>query len=223
MTRPTREARAASTHHVVVPRRARYVTAGELDGPIEDVWLGCHGYGQLASDFLDGMSVLEEPKRVLVAAEALSRFYVNGNRKVGASWMTREERLHEIDDYIRYLDLVYDDLFAVLEATAMKLRVLGFSQGGATAARWAAHGKAKVDQLILWGETLPPELDDEALAPLRAMRVTLVAGRRDEFYSAEKWEEQRARLGRAGVGFEELTFDGGHRLDDDTLLAIARH
>src|ERR1051325_10016453 len=53
-------------------------------------------------------------RRRLVAPEGLSRFYLSERateRRVGASWMTREDRLAEIADYLGYLDAVYDDVF----------------------------------------------------------------------------------------------------------------
>ena len=77
---PSMEARV---HRLVVPRTARYVTLGAIDdnGNPQDVWLLCHGYGQLASQFLDSAGALEHPGRVLVAPEALSRFYHEDHKR----------------------------------------------------------------------------------------------------------------------------------------------
>jgi predicted esterase len=210
------------TRQLVVPRTARYLTVGNTAGRLEDVWFLCHGYGQLASDLLAQALVLVSEARLLVAPEALSRFYHEDHKRVGASWMTREDRLAEMEDYVRYLDLLYRDVFAVVDRSRVEVRVLGFSQGVATAARWVARDQAKVDQLVLWGSAIPPELDDEAsLSKLRALELTLVSGTRDRFLGEEEWAEQRARLERHAVAFERRTFAGGHRLDDDTLRAIA--
>jgi predicted esterase len=52
------------------------------------------------------------------------------------------------------------------------------------------------------------------------MRVSLVGGSRDGFLGSAEREEQRSRLERHGVAFEELRFEGGHRLDDDTLTKL---
>src|SRR5206468_3354730 len=73
----------------------------------------------------------------------------------GASWMTREDRLHEIDDYVRYLDAVH----AQVASGKARVTALGFSQGTATACRWAAFGSARIDRLIVWGGEVPPDLD----------------------------------------------------------------
>jgi len=208
--------------HLVVPRTARYQIQGSPDDDLHSVWFLCHGYGQLAVELLRSAKALVHEERLMVAPEALSRFYHADHKTIGASWMTREDRGHEMDDYIRYLDLVHDQVFQIVPRDAVRLTLLGFSQGCATAARWAARGHAKVDRLVLWGQALPPELDDEAsTAPLKAQHLTLVRGSRDKLFPKEQHEEQRRRLSRHGVPFTEMDFDGGHRLDDDTLVKLA--
>jgi predicted esterase len=214
----------ARAHRLMVPRSARYVTLGDVEGggDPQEVWFLCHGYGQLASEFLDSARALESPGRVLVAPEALSRFYHEDHKSVGASWMTKDDRESEMEDYVRYLDLLHEQFFEVIDRASVRLVVLGFSQGAATAARWAVRGRVDVDHLVLWGAAVPPELDDDtALAPLKTMRVTLVGGERDALFPESAREEQRARLGRHGVTFSEQSFAGGHRLDDETLLRLA--
>ena len=214
---------ANQTHRLVVPRAARYVTDRSIEGPLDEVWILCHGYGQLASEFLGLARALEGPRRLLVAPEALSRFYHEDHKRIGASWMTREDRDVEMEDYVRYLDLLHDQLFEIVARDRLELRLLGYSQGAATAARWAVRGRAKIDHLVLWGSPLPPELGTEAaaVAALREMRLTLVGGSRDQFFTEKVWAEERTRLRALGIDFDELSFEGGHRLDDDTLRALA--
>ena len=209
-------------HRLVVPRAARFVTLGELDGDPAEVWFLCHGYGQLASEFLESARALESSGRVLVAPEALSRFYLEDHVAVGASWMTREDRENEMEDYIRCLDLIHDQLFELVERSAVRVVVLGFSQGAATAARWAVHGRGDVDRLILWGAAMPPELEDETtLTTLRSLRLTLVSGSRDKIFPESAHSAHCSRLQEKGVPFTELSFEGGHRMDDATLQNLA--
>jgi len=223
MSAEKRHGVSPETHHLVVPRTARYETVGELGDAVDEVVFLCHGYGQLAAEILDGARALASPSRLLVAPEALSRFYLEDHRRVGASWMTREDREREMDDYVRYLDLVHGRVFEVVARPHVTLRLLGFSQGAATAARWAVRGAARVDHLILWGSALPPELDEaSSLEPLRSMRLSLVGGSRDGFLGDHERAEQRERLTRHHVPFEEVWFEGGHRLDDDTLTRLVR-
>ncbi len=208
-------------HYVTVERTARFVTMGSTAQPSE-VWFVCHGYGELAAPFVQGLSVLDDGTRLLVAPEALSRFYVDGtHQKVGASWITREDRENEMRDYLKYLDAVKTEVFSRIHGASAHITVLGFSQGAATAARWACRGSVDAARLIIWGESLPPELeDDESLKRLRAIQLTIVGGTRDEFFTQSRRDELRERLDRLGVPFEEKSFEGGHRLDDTTLLEI---
>lgn len=78
---------------LVVPRHARVGLVGDPDSARE-AWLILHGYGMLAQGILHWFRAAERPGRLLVAPEGLSRFYLeeNGVRRVGASWMTREDR-----------------------------------------------------------------------------------------------------------------------------------
>src|ERR671933_2286542 len=111
-------------HHLTVTRTARYVTLGDVHDSLRQVWFVCHGYGQLAARFLRHFEDLNDGHRLIVAPEALSRFYVEsgpGTRHadvpVGATWMTREDRLSEIADYVSYLDGLYAQLFRTCSAT----------------------------------------------------------------------------------------------------------
>ena len=111
-------------HAITTARTARCHTAGPEDGPAREVWLVCHGYGQLASRFIRHFAPLADGTRLIVVPEALSRFYLDHPAKagstharVGASWMTREDREAEIADQVEYLDAVRDAVFAMLPAT----------------------------------------------------------------------------------------------------------
>src|SRR5437660_2587937 len=167
-------------HHIGVSRTARYFTLGEKPQGVAEVWFACHGYGQLAARFLEKLRVLDDGRRYLVAPEGLSRFYLSespAERRVGASWMTREDRLAEIDDYVPYLDAVSADVFRSLDRARVTVHALGYSQGAATASRWVAMGKAKIDRLTLWGGEFPPDLDltvDTVVSRLQAAHLTLV-------------------------------------------------
>lgn len=202
-------------HVVTTSRTARYFTLGEPGA--REVWFVCHGYGQLAARFLERFRPLEGSARRIVAPEGLSRFYLTENpaeRRVGASWMTREDRLHEIDDYVRYLDAVYADV----APGSAKVVALGFSQGTATVCRWAAHGASRIDRLIVWGGEVPPDLD---VPRLRGPGIALVYGTRDQFFTPKVVTATEARLREHAIAYELLSFDGGHEIDAATLLQVA--
>lgn len=212
---------------LTVPRTARYAAFGPAPASASEWWIVLHGYGQLAADFLTQCRALDDGRRLVVAPEALSRYYEPGSgtsaaeARVGASWMTREDRLNEIADYLRYLDLVVDALVAGLTKPPT-IHVLGFSQATATASRWVAAGRVPAARLVCWGGLIAPELDlVSPAAPLRNTRVQLVLGTRDKFATPDVVAREQARLAATGISYEGITFDGGHRLDDATLARIA--
>jgi len=203
-------------HLFSTPRSARYFTLGSLEDSA-DIWFVCHGYGQLAARFLERFRPIEAKSRCIVAPEGLSRFYLPESateRRVGASWMTREDRLHEIDDYVRYLDALYRHI----AHGAARVTALGFSQGTATVSRWAALGSSRIDRLILWGGEVPPDLD---LQRLRVSSLTLVYGTRDQFFTPKVVAANEARLREHKIGYDLVSFDGGHEMSEATLLQVA--
>lgn len=218
--------------HITVSRVARYYTLGPAAIDAAEAWFVLHGYRQLAGRFMRRFEALDDGTRRIVAPEALSRFYVDDTSgphgpgsRVGASWMTREDREREIADYIAYLDAVASrELAGGRRAPGpVKVVVLGFSQGAATASRWAVHGELEPDELMLWSGLLAHDLDrDRGAERLRDTRVSFVAGGDDRFRNDAALEEQAAWLREAGVGCRVVDYDGGHRLDPDTLLRLAQ-
>jgi len=210
-------------HHLSVPCTARYFTLGAPTPAIRHVWFVCHGYGQLAGRFLGEFAALDDGQSLIVAPEGLSRYYTNHlRREVGASWMTSEDRLTDIANYVRWLDALYAHLFESLGRNEVSVTVLGFSQGAATAARWISHGHAVADRLVLWGELLPPDVDLEvAWAKLRGARLTLVVGREDPYVDEPRLAEDEARLLDREIPYETVRYDGGHTIDPFVLRALA--
>jgi predicted esterase len=210
-------------HHLSVTRSARYFTLGDSARGVAEVWFLCHGYGQLAGRFLEKLRGLDDGRRYLVAPEGLSRFYLSESpteRRVGASWMTREDRLTEIEDYVRYLDAVYAAVFRELDRTRVTVHALGFSQGAPTVSRWAATGTGLIDRLVLWGGEFPPDLDlsrESTVERLRAARLTLVYGRSDEFITPKVVATTTARLRQHAIPYKEIVFDGGHEVSAAVL------
>lgn len=215
-------------HHISVSRTARYFTLGNSSSGVGEVWFACHGYGQLASRFLEKLRVLDDGRRYLVAPEGLSRFYLSESateRRVGATWMTREDRLAEIEDYVLYLDALYAEVFGSLDRARVSVHALGYSQGASTVSRWVAMGKAKIDRLTLWGGEFPPDLDltlDTVVIRLRAARMTLVYGRSDEYITPKVIQTITTRLRQHAIPYKELPFDGEHEMNEGVLKELAK-
>ena len=208
------------THHLRVPRTARYYTLGGEGGASSAIWFVLHGYGQLAGEFVCYFADLADPTSLIVAPEAMNRFYMVGvdtapaaDRPVGATWMTREDRDSEIADYVEYLDTLHEEILARPGHAAAAVTVIGFSQGAATATRWVTHSKARIDRLVLWGGLLPPETDlSPGAAALRHIPITYVIGSRDRYISDDMSVAEQARLEKAHVPSRLIRFDGGHAI-----------
>lgn len=215
-------------HHLSVSRTARYWTLGDEDGPAE-VWIVLHGYKQLARRFLRRFEPIDRVGRLIVAPEGLSRFYVSsgGGRHgvesiVGASWMTREDRLVEIDDYVAYLDRLAERVLSGVGGTDPSITVLGFSQGVATACRWVTMGSVKADRLLLWGDFLPPDLDvARAERALQDTELVLVRGSEDPALSRKLAAEEAERLEASSLRPRRVDYDGGHEIHEATLRTLA--
>jgi predicted esterase len=226
MLRPTE-------NHLRVSRTARYFVLGGPESAeqvasrdVGNLWFVLHGYGQLARDFVQYFADAATPARRIVAPEALNRYYLvppdaapAAERPVGATWMTREDRDNDIADYVAYLDALYDALRPGLAPDA-RVHVIGFSQGAATATRWALHGHVPIQRLVLWGGLLPPETPLDAPV-LRSSSLTLVAGSRDKYLSPERLAAEEHRLAAAGIPARLIRFDGSHSLKRDVIRQLA--
>jgi predicted esterase len=218
------------THSITVPRTARYCTLGPTHGFPREVWIVCHGYGQLAGSFIRDFAPIDDGTRLIVAPEALSRFYLDSipvrrNQsapRVGATWMTREDRLAEIADQVTYLDRVVTEVKHHLAGAAPRIVVLGFSQGSATACRWLGASEVRADQIVLWGGGIPPEVDAAAWAEhMHNAPITIVTGDMDEYVTPKLVAAEAERLSTAGVGFSLQRFHGAHVIDPGALEALA--
>jgi predicted esterase len=215
-------------HHLTVERTARYYTLGDPRSAPRELWIACHGYAQLAGRFLRALEPLDDGTRLIVAPEGLSRFYLespgvpHAQSPVGASWMTREDRLAEIDDYLVYLDALHEQVRHEMRPEPLRTVAFGFSQGAATVSRWAARGDPCVDRLILWGSLLPHDLDLAACAGvLRAMEIVAVVGDADAHLPPAALAEQLDRLAAAGIPARLIHYPGGHRIEPEPLLEAA--
>ena len=212
-------------------RSARFYTLGGRDdgaAPAE-LWMVLHGYGQLAGRFIRHFRGIAGPDRLVVAPEALNRFYVPGPggvrshaaARVGATWMTREDREREIADQQAYLDAVLEATCAPWGGTRPRLVVLGFSQGVAAAVRWIARSDVEAARIIAWAGALPGELDAATAARHVQGRLTFVAGRTDDLIPLQNVDIEVARLAAIGLDAPVVWHEGGHVMDAPTLLQVA--
>lgn len=217
-----------SEHHLRVTRTARYHVLGDGGSAVREIWIACHGYGQLAERFLRHFRGIAHPGRLIAAPEALSRFYLDDtlphgpDARIGATWMTREDRDSEIADYVEYLDALAALLLSGRDRSPIRLVAFGFSQGVATAIRWLALGRTPVDRFIAWSGSLPHDLDvAEYRDRLGTPPVTYVFGDADPLFDAARIAGQTDALAAAGVAVDLVRFPGAHTIHPETLARVA--
>lgn len=208
--------------HFQTQRTARISSLGEPSESVKELWIVFHGYGQLAEYFIKNFEQLADSSRWIIAPEALSRFYLKpGGGRVGASWMTKEDRLTEIADQLTYLDSLLAHLKAQLPHEGYKIHVLGFSQGVATAWRWLMQGDSEADSLILWAGQSPREYPEKGMERFHRTKIFAVVGDQDPFATSERTKEEHAVLMGKFGDVQTFTFKGQHTMDRSALLKIS--
>ena len=88
-------------------KSARYFQIGELSSMTKNIWIVLHGYGMLPEYFIKKFECIANKETVVVAPEALNKFYLKDNySRVGSSWMTKVERHDDIQDNINFLNSI---------------------------------------------------------------------------------------------------------------------
>jgi predicted esterase len=208
-------------HFIEVPRTARYYLRGNTKNP-KSIWLALHGYGQQAKFFLPKLNSINGQENLVVVAEAINRFYLSGyNGRVGATWMTSDDREADITDNHRYLDLLVQQVLSDYNLKDVTLNVFAFSQGIATACRWMASTQFQIEKSILWAGSIPPDLDwNKHASSFQKQQITYVYGNQDEFFDDQKVQRNLKLLSEANIACQLVTFDGKHEVHSETLKAI---
>jgi len=203
---------------IQIKKTAKYATYGDPE-TAQTILFALHGYGQLAQFFIRKFNMLNENEYFVIAPEGLHRFYLKGaSGRVGASWMTKEERQTDIDDYISYLDELCLKINS--EYSFENKILLGFSQGGATASRWHNLGNYKADKILLWAAIFPTDMSLDFLNKFSESNNYFVLGDEDEYLSIEQGENSIDALNLLGVEFQIVKFSGKHNIDSKTLLNL---
>lgn len=212
MSKPTRG-------YLTVSKTARYYLLGQQSSP-KRIWYVAHGYGQLAADFVRHFESVSR-NQLIVAPEGFSLFYLDSKyEKIGSSWLTQEDREQGIQDQVSYLETLHHHLLDSTDLTRVPVGLLGFSQGVATVARWARYGTIKPDRFVFWAGRLPQEWNGEDLSVLSKSHNLFVSGTRDAYLKPDWVAAEKEKCEHIGITYNQIQFDGGHRLDDNTIRQI---
>lgn len=204
-----------------VKRTAHVAELGNDISKAKQIWLVIHGYGQLANRIVRKFDQFDMDEIYAIAPEGLNKFYWHeGSRVPVATWMTSHERLDEIDDYLTYLDQVYDEMI-LPNLDHAKFNILGFSQGSATMWRWVIHRQPKLAKLIQWAGEFPPEPDyKHHLNYLNAIDMSMVYGDQDSFIKGKHKEKVLTHISSVGLNMKINEYAGKHRIDRDVLKSL---
>ena len=206
-------------HHIDIQVKASYYTLNNLTEETERVWVVFHGYGQLAAFFIKKFEGLDPKNNFIIAPQGLSKYYLEGvYGRVGASWMTKEDRLTEIANQYAYIDQVLSQY----NLAGKELIYFGFSQGTATMGRYAAHAQTSFSKMIIWAGTFPPDTHPDDWNYLNGSEgIHYYTSKEDIYFKEEMIDQQNETVKKAlGVTPELHWYDGGHKVIPELLRDI---
>jgi predicted esterase len=210
------------SHSIQVERTARYYTLGTAGPSTQQFWIACHGYGQLAERLISKFRDLDTDRQFVLAPEGLSKFYWKGvSGDVGASWMTKKDRLDEIRDYCAYLQHLYTHYRQQLPSD-VQINLFGFSQGCATICRWALQEYPEFHHLILWAGVVPDDLHyPDHHDYFKNKKLRFYYGTQDEYLTPDRLQQYKDFLKAQDLEVDIHSFEGPHAVDRSLLTQIA--
>lgn len=203
------------SHSLIVNKTARVYTLGQLSDQTENIWLVLHGYAMLAQYFIKKFDELDLSKNYVITPEGLSKFYQSGfNGKIGASWMTSEDRENEIHDYTQYLESVYQNFITSKEQNK-KIILLGFSQGVSTLFRWANSHKHPYTKIIAWGGTIPKDVLENY--HLQDQKIQIYYGDEDPLFTSDQIHSYFKLLEEYSIPYQAIEYHGGHNVSKSII------
>lgn len=193
-----------------------YMTLNENGPNTKNVWVVFHGIGYLSRYFLKYFKDVDEKENYIIAPQAPSKYYLNGEYKhVGASWATREQTAMEMENVMNYLEEIYNQENL---AEVQNLILFGYSQGVSIVTRWVARKKLRCSKIILNSGRIPKELKPSDFAFLEGTEVSFVYGKEDPFVNEEFLETEEMRIRELfPKNLRLIAFDGGHEVNKEII------
>ncbi len=197
-----------------------YATLNTLTDKTKNVWFVCHGIGYLSRYFLKYFDELNADENYIIAPQAQSKYYLGSKyRHVGASWLTKENTVKEIENVMHYFD-------AVLESEKIphniNFIVLGYSQGVSVITRYVAKRKLRCNQLVLLSGGIPKELNTQDFKFLEdKTKTSLIYGGQDEYLTKELMVSEEKRFYELFGDTATITvFEGRHEVKKEIVSKI---
>lgn len=206
-------------HHLDIVFKTSYHTLNDLTADTERVWIVFHGYGQLSEFFIKHFKVLDPDRNFIIAPQGLSKFYLQGvNGRVGATWMTKNDRLVAIENQFSYLD----EMMKRYNLEGKKLIYFGFSQGAATMGRYASHAKIPFHEMVLWAGTFPPDTNYEDWNYLSGKeKISYWLCEDDPYFRPEMIPSQKELIASLFNKKPRIHwYEGGHRVINEIISEL---
>jgi predicted esterase len=82
-------------------------------------------------------------------------------------------------------------------------------------------GHINFTRLVLWAGIFPPDMNFDTGKNLLQQKEVIVAyGKQDEFLNDARFLEMNQIIQKLSVEVKSLPFEGGHEIDQETLLKI---
>lgn len=210
-----------NTKYIATTKHARYAEYGNLTDKTKYFWFALHGSKMLCEQMIFKFKDFDPVEHFIIAPEAMSRFYLEGfGGDVVATWMTKRDRLYEIQDFSDYLSTLYHTIEKKLPADCHKT-ILSFSQGVTTTFRWLHARSIKVDHLIAYSGWIPEDIDLTASKTnLNDIKLLYTYGLSDQFLTPSRISALKNIILKNGLSIPVIEYEGGHKIDRDHLMDI---
>lgn len=193
-----------------------YSTLNNLTPKTKNVWIVFHGIGYLSRYFIKLFENLDTTENYIIAPQAPAKYYQgNDYKRVGSSWLTRENTKVETTNVLNYIDSV---IATENIPQHVNLIVLGYSQGVSIASRWVAHRKIHCSTFALIAGGFPVELSSEKFDYLdKTTDVIYILGKKDPYISEERLEIEKERIIKIFPQIRFVLHEGGHELNINSI------
>ena len=198
-----------------------YETLNDFSDKTKNIWIVLHGIGYLSKYFIRYFDELNADENYIIAPQAPAKYYLKNEYKyVGASWLTKVNRVLETKNVLAYLDAV----FANEEFPSQcNLNIFGFSQGVSIATRWIASRKINCANIILYAGGIPKELNPEDFEHLnfKETQIKVFVGDKDQYLTGDILKYETGRIEELFQGkAKHQIFEGGHEVKKEIINTL---